>query len=236
MKYADILKHFQSMLLDQAASDDLKAELGATQEMDKGIRTYLSNRTEGFYKIFSRIFPKVQMAVTENNFRILTQEFTKQVSGYEGDIAKYSKAFPRFLGQHPNLEQLEWIEELALLEWIVGGLEYHKPVPSIPTESALSAVALSKNPTLSYEAFDYTVGNFWGVEKLEEADLAYSEEPSYYLVWKNQDLQLVWCDKDQLEFVLPLFEQSLQNKSPNEVKDSLGEELFNVAIEQGWLV
>jgi len=233
MKYSDVLQHFQNMLLNKEASQQLSEELSCTKQLERGINTYLSNRIEGFYKIFSRIFPKVEKVVTENNFRILVEEYTTQVAGYEGDIAEYSKGFSQFLGQYPNLKQLEWIEELTKLEWLMNRLEYHRNIPLLTTETAKE---VSKNPTLIHESFHFTVGQFWAVDNPHDAQLSYFEEAGHYLIWKNEDMQLVWCDSEQLAFANPLFEKKICQTPAQEAKGILGEELFSVAIEQGWMV
>lgn len=117
----DFQKTFSSFVGegDQDAKDSLlqdHLENTAAVSPENGLLIYTKNYVAALLSVLENAFP-VTLIVLEENFKFFAREYIYQHPHRSETIALYGAQFSEFIASREELAQVEWLPDLAKLEW-----------------------------------------------------------------------------------------------------------------------
>lgn len=124
MSLADIQKNFmQCLMADQGNVDGFLSELSGMKTLtpDRQLSIYKSNLDGAHEKVLAQVYPACRNIVGEKYFNQLCRQYRYQFPSVQSDLNSYGKAFSDYLKasliDHKELEDFNYLPDLALLEW-----------------------------------------------------------------------------------------------------------------------
>lgn len=84
------------------------------------ISVYQNNYTGNLSDILADTFSAVQKIVGQEFFKKLANDFVKQNPPSNANLNLYGAEFPKFISEYKGLEQLEYLADVARLEWFIN--------------------------------------------------------------------------------------------------------------------
>lgn len=152
------------------------------------------------------IFPATQRLTGEGFFAYAAAQFIAASPPDDPIVDAYGKAWPGFLKDFQPAAHLEWLPDLARLEWLLHDLGRARPVPSFSPDELPDAPDL----TVSFSDASALFSSDWPVDLIRTSDDFASidlTQPARLLLWTEDDgVAIRRLDADEHAFIAALRE------------------------------
>jgi hypothetical protein len=171
-------------------------ELTREHRLDVYVNAYRSRLIEAISKDFSTCFK----ALGEERFEKIIFEYVEARPSTSFNIVDVGENLPKFLSEHPILEEFPFLEDLASLEWLVLQSFFAENLPVLSTTKlqGLSPESYS-TATFKIDPAVFVFKSRWKL-KIGESDRPVKEETLFLISRKDYDVEVETLD--QAEFLL----------------------------------
>ena len=196
----DLQSDFRRFLLGEAPEHLLRLVNGAGLEPAARLSIYRNNMLVTLTAALKATFPVVCRLVDDRFFDYAAHAFIQHSLPAGPCLSEYGDGFPDFLGRFPPAASLEYLPDVARLEWAVSRvLRGPCPESSIPLESLASAqgdparIRLSMVATSAYIASSHPLDRIWQLNQPGVASVEIVlERTAVYLEIRGADrLQII---------------------------------------------
>lgn len=101
-----------SHLIDNAQAVENKVDL------QKRLAIYKNNMYFSLIEALCKMYPVVMRLVGENYFKKISRQFVQENPPLNPDISQYGESFPIFIAAHRGCQDLNYLPDVARLEWL----------------------------------------------------------------------------------------------------------------------
>lgn len=124
-------------------------ELGSRTAMPSRVQVYRDNHFFGLLDILMDIYQITSEMLGEPAFKAHARDFIRTHPLTCGDRNRYGAGFQDFLRQQPGLDGLDFVIDLASLEWSMHQAHHASDLPPLGFEALLDANAIAVHPSAS---------------------------------------------------------------------------------------
>lgn len=158
-------------------------------------------------------YPVVLKLVSEDFFEVAAVRYLRDYGSASGNLQEYGAQFPAFLAQMPEVSSLEYLPDVARLEWArqesylaADAAQLNPAVLTDMPEDDLAKLKLSLHPSVRLVVSDHPIWDIWMFcqqTAAEHLDLA--GEGQSVLIWRDgHRLAMQPVDRGQRAFIATL--------------------------------
>ncbi|MGB1239462.1 MAG: putative DNA-binding domain-containing protein [Pseudomonadales bacterium] len=196
MRLAELQSVFADQLLGKCADVDALDASGPFP-LDQLLQVYRNNFTLSLSDYLQACFPVTEALVGEAFFAQLAKAYVREVPLEQPSIESYGAQFSWFIAQCPQTRELEYLADIAALEWSVDRAKQTLELSGFPFAQLESLNAQQQeqlcftlHPSVSMISSANPIVSIWqGVSKneLEGIDMSQSETA---LIFVDADMQV----------------------------------------------
>jgi hypothetical protein len=176
----ELQSDFRRFLTGDVPGELLQLVEGAGLEPEARLSIYRNNTLVTLTAALNATFPVVCRLVDQRFFAYAAQAFLRHNLPASPCLAEYGADFPAFLAGFPPAARLDYLPDVARLEWAISGVLRTCPETPVPLASLLAApgdpahIRLCMDPATRFIASPHPIGHIWrtnqpGVEPVPPA-------------------------------------------------------------------
>lgn len=190
MSWLEIQNEFLAILQRQETSTSPILLPGCNSQR---IQAYQRNIFWPLMNSLQKSYPSVQLILGDESFKYFCQQYVRLNPSLEPDLNRYGQHFDVFLEKHEQLQDFQFLKDLACIDWHLHKSYYDKAtVPQSPKSVDLSRpkqVRIKYTSGTYFLQFDRSIFTLWNAIKVDE-DIArlHLYEKQSILIYRDEYL------------------------------------------------
>jgi hypothetical protein len=196
MRLQDLQANFVAGLVFEKSNPSFLAEFKQTNpSVQARFNIYQNNRQTTLMKALNNIYPVCERLVGESFFQGMANHYLKTQNQRNFTLDELGSEFPEFIGHFPPAQSLEYLKDVAELEWIIHNvataaensqLDIQQLQEMPQDERSALGFELAENGCLFYSP--YPADRIWEINQAdaaEDASVDLREGGVYLFIWRK---------------------------------------------------
>ena len=253
MSLADTQKNFmQCLIADRGNVDGFLSELSGMKTLtpDRQLSIYKSNLDGAHEKVLAQVYPACRNIVGEKYFNQLCRQYRYRFPSVQPDLNNYGKAFSGYLktnlAHHKELEDFNYLPDLALLEWYWHATYFSEDdrpfdfnkLAQVSVEQQ-QALVFKLSHAFSVQKSAFPVIEIWHANNTATSSNQMFEMPEsdvYYCVFrKDYQVDMEVLSQHQFDLLVSIGQQHTLNQLSDDDANIDLQQQLQYYIKQGWI-
>jgi len=207
-KLRDVQEQFARHLQGLPTDPDITKQVKFNQlQNHQRLQVYKNNFKLSLTSNLASIYPVVQKLVGEQFFNYTCNEFISVYPSKNGNLHEYGGEFSDFLANFEPAKNLEYLPDIALLEWAFHQVFHETDVSSLDlerlqqiNETDYEKIIFSLNPASRLLKSRFPIVDIWQANQSDDPPQIRLEEKDHYFLIGRRNYENIFQELGEIEF------------------------------------